>query len=495
MKKALTINEARTLLKSEKVFATQSGFIFNDIGKYRSGLTFVLDSSFELNQDGKAINPTQAVEDREVTDSFNLDLDGDAEILFGDFWRNQKGTACFRPKGPQQAKHLLVCVGWGGCFNRHRGTWPEEAKAAGALYFRRASSNGGGAGHDYWVLPVGYVRQIDGGEAYRIDQQAARTYCTKHSKLQAERRSEADRLYKEKLAAEQASKEAKADLMPRLEEAAAAIRQLNGDGEIFADELTFDDDCFKLGYTRYLYAVEEVEAVEAYIERRRQVKARYEAEQAEKQRAYTEFAPRFEALQSRAQAVGLEIITDSQGEAVLKGSSLTQKGVYSYDTLNVFEGVIAKTEAAQEAHRQAEAKAVAEASAKEQGLPSDVRIWKRRGGRTGCSQGWVIDANGVDRERDRLYNENSRRADRYGEGYEIWNQILPGELVIQWSKDCTAADHICEVVHRPEAITEAQLERVAEIQAELTSQWEGLTGLASGKESPSIGDGWLGLLA
>lgn len=142
----------------------------------------------------------------------------------------------------------------------------------------------------------------------------------------------------------------------------------------------------------------------------------------------------------------------------------------------------------------AEKQAQAEVQAKELGLPSDVRIWKRRGGRTGCSQGWVIDANGVDRERDRLYNQNARRAERYGEGYEIWNQILPGELVIQWSKDYTAADHKFAVVHRPETMTEAQLERVAEIQAEIAEEWEGLTGLVSGEESPSIGKGWLGLL-
>lgn len=500
MKKTLTIAEARTLFESEKVFATKGGFIFNDTGKYRPGLTFVLDSSFELDRDGKAISPIQYVEDREVTDSFNLDLDGSAKILFGEFWKSQKGAPCFRPENPKQAKHLLVRVSWGGCSSRTRGSREEVAKAASALYFRRASSNGGGSGCDYWILPVGYVRQLEGG-AYRIDWEVARDYCAKHSKLQADRRSETDRLYKEKLAAEEASRAAKATLMPRLEAAAEALEALKTDKVSYCKTLALDDDAyFTLDGYRYLYTAEEVEKVEAYVETQRRTRAKHAVEQAAKLRAYQELAPKFEALQARAQAVGLEVLTDNQEEAVLKrqgrfgGGSHLQDGAYTYDTLQAVETKILEAEMAIETQRQAATKVEREAQAKELGLPSDVRIWKRRGSRTGCSQGWVISVNGIDRERDTMYNSNPNRARRYDEGYEIWNQILPGELVIQWSKACTAAEHVFEVVHRPETISEAQLERVAEIQTEIADEWEGLTGLASGKESPSIGKGWLGLM-
>lgn len=499
MKKTLTISETRDLLKSEKVFSTNSGFIFNDTGKYRPGLTFVLDSGFELDKDGKVVSPIQYVGDREVTDSFNLDLDGEASILFGDFWKSQKGAPCFRPKDPMRAKHLLVKVDWGGCFNRSRGVWKEEAEVAGALYFRRASSSGGGYGHDYWVLPVGYVRQLEG--AYCIDRENAQAYCAKHSKLQADQHSEAERLYKEKIAAEKASQEAKAGLIPRLQAAAETLRSFNTQ-IVICKELSFDGGTyFKLGDSKHFYSLEEVEKVEAYVEDRRQAKAKHDAEQAAKLRTYLELAPKFEALRSRAEAVNLEVITDDQDRPVLKklgwfgGGSHLAEGEYSYEALELFEKKISEAEQKLELQRQAASKAEREAKAKELGLPSDVRIWKRRGGRTGCSQGWVISANGVDRDRDHLYNENSRRAERYDEGYEIWNQILPGELVIQWSKDCTAADHVCEIVHLPEAITAAQLERVTEIQQELEEEWEGLTGLASGIESPSIGKGWLGQLS
>ena len=54
--------------------------------------------------------------------------------------------------------------------------------------------------------------------------------------------------------------------------------------------------------------------------------------------------------------------------------------------------------------------------------------------------------------------------------------------------------HEFEVIHLPEeGLTEAQLERIREIQDELEEEWRGATGLASGKPSPGIGSDW-GLL-
>ena len=492
MKKTLTIAEARELFKSEKVFATDSGFIFNDSGKYRPGLTFVLDSSFELDKDGKVVNPIQYVSDREVTDSFNLDFDGATAIIFGDFWRSKKSAACFRPKDPLKAKHILVRVDWGGCFNDARGYYGNAVEECGATYFRRASSNGGGSGYDYWVLPVGYVHQID--KQYRIDWESARAYCAKHSKLQADQHTETDRLYRAKLAAEGASLEAKVALMPRLEEAAIALRSFNTAQVIICDELAFNDGAyFKLGYHEHLYSVEEVEKVEAYVEERRQVKNRRDAEEQAKQRAYEELSPKFMFLQDRALAVNLEIVIDDRNKAILKklgsygsGANLLEKE-YSYENVQTFDAKIREKEAEVEVQRLAVEKLEREAEAKTAGLPSDIRMWKDVGGRTGCSRGYVIRPNGTLRERDRLHGIDSRRAARYDEGFEVWNQILPGELAILWTKECTAAEHVFIVEYRPETITEAQLECIEELQAKITEYWEGTN-------SPSVGEGWLGLL-
>jgi hypothetical protein len=80
---------------------------------------------------------------------------------------------------------------------------------------------------------------------------------------------------------------------------------------------------------------------------------------------------------------------------------------------------------------------------------------------------------------------------RYGEGEMIWEQVLAGEVVLKWSKSSSAAPHEFKVVHLPaEGLTEAQLERIAEIEAELEREWAGARGLSSGEPSPSVGRGW-----
>ncbi len=502
MKRELNIAEARKFFKSEKVFATNDGgFLFNDTGKYRSGLTFVINSSFELDQNGEVISPIHFVADREVTDSFNLDLDGDARFLFGDFWRSRKGAPCFRPKDPAQAKHLLVRVDWGGSFNRTRGYFGDAVAERGAIYFRRASSNGGGSGYDYWVLPVGYVYQV-GTNTYRIDHEAARAYCAKYSRLQAEERADNDRRYREKLAIMAESKAARDKYAGRLLEIEAQLSELRKKDHnvpsitLGDEEFSLSDRCGSMTYSAETLADME-EVLSAQIS---QV-ARGEAVRAARQKAYTEVAPHYLALQDRAHAVQLEVVTESQDRAVLKklgwfgsGSHLLEKE-YTFQGVLDFEKEISKKEAEIEAQRAEVEKLERAAAAKAVGLPSDIRIWKRVGSRTGCSQGWVIAPNGVERERDSIYNENSRRAARYDEGYEIWNQILPGELVVRWSKDCTAAEHQFEIVHCPETVTDAQRARLAELQEEIEEDWRGCTGLTSGIESPSIGAGWLGLLA
>jgi HrpA-like RNA helicase len=148
---------------------------------------------------------------------------------------------------------------------------------------------------------------------------------------------------------------------------------------------------------------------------------------------------------------------------------------------------------ASEAQAQAEAEAVLSAryaEAASLGLPSNVEIWRRRGGATNAGDGWVVQPNGMPRERDEMMCPRPRYPD---EGTQVWKQILPGELVLQWSKAMTAAEHMFEVIYRPETLTEAQLRTVALLQEELAADWEGRRGLASGNLSPDIGEGW-GLL-
>lgn len=159
----------------------------------------------------------------------------------------------------------------------------------------------------------------------------------------------------------------------------------------------------------------------------------------------------------------------------------------------------AKAEAEEEARiaqakAEAEAKkAAAEAEAKELGLPGNIRLWHRSGA-TNAGEAWVIGPNGMERECDfvdtMVCGSNSKRYHQSYEGDHVWNQILPGELVIYWSHAYTAAPHEFQVIYKPETLTEAQLERVAEIQNGIEEAFFGKAGLTGTRSCPSIGQGW-----
>ena len=141
-----------------------------------------------------------------------------------------------------------------------------------------------------------------------------------------------------------------------------------------------------------------------------------------------------------------------------------------------------------EAEEAAENLKNAEEEAKLLGLPANVRIWHRSGA-TNAGQGYVIMPNGMDRSRDGITGD-SRRIQRYDEGYEMWNQIMPGEVVLKWAHAFTAAEHEFEVIYCPDKLTDAQKERIAEIEQDLESRHFGAVGLTGTRSCPSIGNGW-----
>lgn len=503
MKKTMTLAEAKVYYDEERCFETETGFLVNDFGKYRPNITFIVPKTYDLDKNGKPINPLHYTEDREVIDNMNLDFDGSASFIFGNFWRSKKGGACFRPKNPMQAKHLLIHVGWGGCFNSHRGNYSDDVKGIdGVLYFRRASSNRGGAGCDYWVLPVGYTRvihdeEIDGSaqsDYTALFEQRAKAYRKKHADLQKKAVEEADAYLKEKAASEEASRNARERFVPRLTKIQAELAELHRPqkyGRYGVDELTFGEEYFKVGYHQYLYDEESLAEAEAYLVRTRGWVTSEEAKKAAKAEAQATFEPKFEKLRDQIEGFGWELTFDEEGARVKNPAKAStsrwswNSGVttysYSQEGLDAILGEIRTEKAAEELKKaQAEAKAL--------GLPSDVQIWNRSGA-TNAGQGWVIMPNGMDRPRDGITGD-SRRIQRYDEGYEVWDQIMPGELVLEWRHAYTAAEHEFYVIYRPETITEAQLERVAEIQNELEERFFGKSGLTGTRSCPSIGQGW-----
>ena len=129
------IKVGNNLLNKEGVIQLSNGtFLINKYGKYEPNLSF-------LNTKPDVDTEWIRVESFE----FNLPK-GCLSKIYGTFFTSKKGTKCFRinPNG----EHMLIGDCWGGASNRYYGgTLPEE----GALYYRRASSNGGGLGHDYAI--------------------------------------------------------------------------------------------------------------------------------------------------------------------------------------------------------------------------------------------------------------------------------------------------------------------------------------------------------
>lgn len=116
-------------------------------GKYNPGICFIMSDN-NIDVDWKEYD----------SNFLNIEFDAfSVEWMPGDFWISKKGTSCFRPG--EDGKHVLLKVHWGGCFESSRGEEYAEVKKL-AIYSRRAQSNGGGAGKNYYVFERDFRKEI-----------------------------------------------------------------------------------------------------------------------------------------------------------------------------------------------------------------------------------------------------------------------------------------------------------------------------------------------
>ncbi len=117
-------------------------------------------------------------------------------------------------------------------------------------------------------------------------------------------------------------------------------------------------------------------------------------------------------------------------------------------------------------------------------LPHRFSFFTRTNGRTGRSIAYVI---GTDGELIEPSKSGYRRDDDKTWGPEVLSEDM---VILTHEKAYTAAPHEFGVRYEPpQGITEKQLERIEAIQKSIAEEWDGAIGM-SGKESPSIGDGW-----
>lgn len=89
-----TLAEVKEILRTDKIHEVSTAFLVNDFGKYRPNITFVIPKEFE----GSPITYRSDEPTKQMLANMNIGFGGEISVLFGDYWKSQKGGACFRPK-------------------------------------------------------------------------------------------------------------------------------------------------------------------------------------------------------------------------------------------------------------------------------------------------------------------------------------------------------------------------------------------------------------
>jgi len=441
----------------EKVIETPKSFVVNAYGKYRPNISFVLHKGF----DGDPLEYRRDVPTKEMIANMGISFgtsESGVSVLFGDFWLSKAGKPHFRPKSYKLATHVIIRADWGGfSYPGTRGAW---SAPDGVAYFRRASSNGGGTGYDYYVVPVGYHLIHDeemGGAVGAVDSRRANAIRRSYKEYDEAEARKAEAEARAKADAVAASRRARSGFMPRLE---ALERRLSALGRT-DNRLIIGESGFSFDSDRDLLFTEENLGM---AERSVQLLEH----QAEERKAREAYMPQFDGLKPRAEALGMTLEHSYErvymsGGTFSKGYRYSEEGIASM--ISALDRLEAEAIVREEETKAKEAKAKAEAEASKLGLPSNVQIW-RRNGITNQGDGWVIRPDGTFRDADEMAGD-SRRIETYREGTMIWRQILPGELVLKaWSQDRYDILH-CEVVYRPNRVTQEQADAAKRIEEQL----------------------------
>ena len=479
-----TLAEVKEILRTDKIHEAGTAFLVNDFGKYRPNITFVVPKDFERSPIAyRSDEPTHR-----MLDNMNVGFGGETSVLFGNYWKSQKGGACFRPKPIADAQHVLIRCGWGGAFSRTRGIGYVDD----APYSRRAASNGGGLGTDYVVVPIGYYRvvrdaEID-GEAPAVQPNfadRAKAIREEFARFDQEQSDKADAAAKAKAEAEAASREAKLSGLGERVEAVNRRREVVGQSPYEVGETAFG---FTSSYSSNvrLYTEANVAAAErevTQLEEKAALKAAIEE-------LRTNFGPTVEA---KGCHLGTPDYLDSsfaQFTLEAKDVELRRSFRCSLEGIDELKAAwpefLKEVEAKRlEAKRAAEKEAL-EQSLREQGLPTDFTCHHERGHGKTHRQCWVIRADGKEREADEeVYSNHKHVATK-------WNVIRPGEVALMWEKGSARSEHRFTVVHMlTETPTDEQVETICAILEGIEQHWQDARGLASGAPSPDVGEGWL----
>ena len=467
-KKKITLEEAKKILGSDKIFYNGNRkFNVIDAGKYHSGITIEIPQEWIIDKSRRPESPINYISSKELTDGMNIDFDGDASILLGRYRLSKNGRPVFELTEPTEAEYTLVRVSWGGAFNKTRGQYEDYAKEVGAEFFRRSSSNGGGAGNDYWILPVSFVRDMEPRDVSAILQNI------EHQKNK--RVAEIDEYIKQEDLEINNSIENKDRILEQIEPIIQNIQTLNPKFEytIGTDSFTYGEKYSVFSNTRR-YTDKLITEISKLLKKEQ-----------DKKNAINTYTPMFQEMESTLDTLNISISYNNSNVTLKAPTAYFDYNSYSYsqegynsfisDVTQYQEKISQKQEEtrmkAEELKRTTELKR-RKAEAKAMGYPEEFEFWNRLSGATNLGHAYVIESDGTIREPDYNNLRNNNHKYKYSDwkntsdGTQGYEQLLPGEIIVTYTKGYTAVPYIFNVEWADGEITEAQLEVICNELAE-----------------------------
>lgn len=462
-KRKLKLEEAKEILESDKVFYNgNSKFNVLDVGKYRSGITIEVPQEWTINKKNSPESPIKYIECKELTDGMNIDFDGEASLLLGRYRLSKNNKPVFELTEPVEAKDVLIRVDWGGAFNKTRGQTNSYAKEIGATFFIEKSSNGGGTGYDYWVLPVGFVKDKEERDISDI--------------LNGIQKSKDDRIAEIDTYLENEERERQESIKNR-ERILREIQPIIQEIQTFNTAFCFEDENEDATYVETKNGMKKVRRytdslvreLELILEKEKQIK-----------KAQDEFIPQYKEMEEVLAAMDITISYNDNNVILKLSDSYFDMKSYNYssdgyisfvnDITNYREKIDKEKEEARikaEELKRANELQKLKAKAKSEGYPEKFRFWNRLNGATDLSHAYVIESDGTIREPD--YNELSNHNHRYrdnwknnADGTQEYDQILPGEIIVSYTKSVTKTPYVINVEWADGDATEEQLETICQ---------------------------------
>ena len=462
-KKKVTLEEAKKLLGTEKIFLNgDDKFNFLDFGKFGSGFTIVIPQEWNLNSDGKPESPISSKSVKELTDGMNIDFDGEATVLFGIYRLSKTGKNVFELTNPKNAKDVFIDVNWGGAFNKARGQDKYAAEEAKAKAYVKKTSNGGGLGVDYWVLPVNYVKDMPDRDVSEI--------LDKVEADENERVARNEEIYKDNEEKKNESLANKDRILEEIQPIIDEIKQYNENYEVSFKDYTISYLSKENYHKEKRYLDEVVSEIKEVLEQEKEFKKSRE-----------KFLPQFQNLEKILNELGAKFEIE-RGEIKIRGGGkyfnydrykYNDEGLNSFveklsSAKEQFEEDKIKREKEIEELKKKEAQEKLENDSKEKGYPSNFTFWNRLTGATGNSHAFVIRKDGTIRQPDENELRNKNHEYKYSDwlnfadGNQKYKQICEGEIVVSYTKENSSTPYVINLEWSDGTLTNEQIEIIKE---------------------------------